>query len=374
MSKLVIWNVVGARPNFMKIAPIISEMEKERTMEPVLVHTGQHYDRDMSDSFFRDLGIRKPDIYLGVGSGAQGAQTARIMEKFEAEVLKQRPGLILVVGDVNSTMACSLVGVKLHIPVAHVEAGLRSFDRDMPEEINRLVTDRVSDILFTTSPDANENLLREGIEKRRIFFVGNVMIDTLKRQVERAEASTILADLGLRENGQYAYVTIHRPSNVDTRQALGNICSILEEVQRDFPVVFPVHPRTRKMLEGFNMYRRLERLGGMRLAGPVGYLDSIKLMKHARFVMTDSGGIQEETTCLGVPCLTLRENTERPVTVTEGTNIVVGTSKRRILGEIRKILAGRDKAGRIPRYWDGRASRRIVGIIRKKICGRERHS
>jgi UDP-N-acetylglucosamine 2-epimerase (non-hydrolysing) len=351
--------VVGARPNFMKIAPLLGEMSRYPQIRPVLVHTGQHYDPEMSEVFFRDLEIPPPDLHLGVGSGTQAEQTGKVMVAFEAVLEKEGADLVLVVGDVNSTLACSVVSAKKGIAVAHVEAGLRSFDRSMPEEINRIVTDALSTYHFTTSREADQNLLREGARKEGIFFVGNVMIDTLLRFSAKAESSPIRRDLDL--NGEYALLTLHRPSNVDQAEPLRRIFKALEEVGKSLPILFPVHPRTRKMLEGFGVYTKQ---AGLRMVEPIGYLDFIHLEKHARLVLTDSGGIQEETTVLGVPCLTLRENTERPVTLTQGSNVLVGNSTERILQEAARVMGERGGAKRVPELWDGKASERIVARIR----------
>ena len=348
-----ILNVVGARPNFMKIAPIVEEMRKTPGLEGVLVHTGQHYDEGMSDVFFRDLGIPVPDVHLGVGSGTHAEQTARIMVEFEKVCLNRKPGLIVVVGDVNSTMACAIVAAKLLIPIAHVEAGLRSFDRRMPEEINRLVTDALADLLFTTSRDADENLKREGVDAARIHFVGNVMIDTLLKQREKAAA------LHVEKPRQYALVTLHRPSNVDDPQVLGPILEALEQISQKMPVLFPIHPRTSKRVQDFGLS-----MNGIRTMEPLGYLEFLNLESTASVVLTDSGGLQEETTILGVPCLTLRHNTERPVTIDHGTNIMVGPDKGRILEAFRRIINGDWKPSGPPELWDGRAAHRIVQVIR----------
>ncbi|MCK6558243.1 UDP-N-acetylglucosamine 2-epimerase (non-hydrolyzing) [candidate division KSB1 bacterium] len=361
---LKICNVVGARPNFMKIAPLIDEMRRHPDLAATLVHTGQHYDEKMSKLFFQDLGLPKPDVYLGVGSGGHGEQTGKVMIEFEKILNANKPDIVLVVGDVNSTIACGLVAVKMGVQLAHVEAGLRSFDRTMPEEINRILTDQISDYLFLTERAAKENLLREGISADKIHFVGNVMIDSLLKQREHAERSAILNDLKL-EAGRYGLITLHRPSNVDVRENLENILQALFDLQRDLPLVFPVHPRTRKQMKLFGLEERVAAAANLILTDPLGYLDFLKLMAHARLVVTDSGGIQEETTVLGVPCLTVRENTERPVTVSEGTNIVIGMSRERILEESYEILAGRGKAGRRPELWDGRAAERIVQVLRK---------
>jgi UDP-N-acetylglucosamine 2-epimerase (non-hydrolysing) len=351
-------NVVGARPNFMKIAPIVDEMKKAPEIQEILVHTGQHYDTGMSDVFFRDLGITKPDVYLGVGSGSHAEQTARVMVEFEKVCLAERPDLILVVGDVNSTMACTLVGAKMLIRVAHVEAGLRSFDRTMPEEVNRLVTDALADLLFTTSRDADENLVREGIDPRKIHFVGNVMIDTLLKHRKTSDALDVSSQLGLSPRN-YALVTLHRPSNVDDRQVFGEIMEALRTIAETMPVLFPIHPRSAKRIAEFGLD-----LGRVRITDPFGYLEFLNLMTNARIVLTDSGGLQEETTILGVPCLTLRNNTERPVTITHGTNVMVGPDKGRILQAFHRILNGDWKPSGPPELWDGKAAERIVKIIK----------
>jgi UDP-N-acetylglucosamine 2-epimerase (non-hydrolysing) len=349
-----ILNVVGARPNFMKIAPIVQEMKKNRGLESILVHTGQHYSEGMSDVFFRELGIPVPDVYLGVGSGSHAEQTARIMVEFEKVCLQQRPDLVLVVGDVNSTMACAIVAAKLFIPVAHVEAGLRSFDRAMPEEINRVVTDALASILFTTSRDAGENLNREGVDRSKIFFVGNVMIDTLLKHRQKA------ATLQMNKPKQYALMTLHRPSNVDDPNLLGPILEAIEQIAKSIPVLFPIHPRTAKSIRDFGFAMK-----GIRTMDPLGYLEFLSLEASATLVLTDSGGLQEETTILGVPCLTLRNNTERPVTITQGTNMIVGTDKAHILEAFRRIMNGDWKTSGPPECWDGHAAERIVRVIRE---------
>src|SRR5215217_7077220 len=328
---LKVINVVGARPNFMKVAPIVSAMkERPARFMPLVVHTGQHYDAAMSDSFFRDLDLPQPDTHLGVGSGSHAAQTAAVMERFEPVVLQEKPDWVLVVGDVNSTIACALVCVKLGIKVAHVEAGLRSRDRSMPEEINRLLTDQIADLLFTPSPDADENLIAEGIPRERIRFVGNVMIDSLQKNLERARELRTREELGL-AGVDYALLTLHRPSNVDLRESFERILAALEVIASRLPIVFPVHPRTRKTIAELGLSDRVDSIKNLRIVDPLGYLDFLSLSSSARFVLTDSGGIQEETTALGIPCLTLRENTERPITVEMGTNVVVGTDPDRIL-------------------------------------------
>jgi UDP-N-acetylglucosamine 2-epimerase (non-hydrolysing) len=332
-------------------------MKKTPGVRGMLVHTGQHYDAGMSDVFFNDLGIPKPDVHLGVGSGSHAEQTARVMMAFEKVCLEEKPDLILVVGDVNSTMACTLVGAKLGIPVAHVEAGLRSGDRSMPEEINRLVTDALADLLFTTSRDADENLAREGVPKEKIHFVGNVMIDTLLRQRETASKLDMLSPLGVKREG-YALVTLHRPSNVDDPAVFSGILDALRVIAETLPVVFPIHPRSRKRIEEFGLDP-----GRVRITDPYGYLEFLNLTSNARIVLTDSGGLQEETTILRVPCLTLRHNTERPVTITHGTNILVGPDRDRILEAYRRVMSGDWKPAGPPELWDGHAAERIVEVL-----------
>ncbi len=353
-------SIAGARPNFMKIAPIVAALEQVPEVEHLLVHTGQHYDQEMSDVFFRDLSIPAPDIDLEVGSASHAVQTARIMVEFEKVCEKEQPDMVVVVGDVNSTMACTLVAAKLQIPVAHVEAGLRSFDRTMPEEINRLVTDSLADLLFTTSRDADENLKREGVAPQKIHFVGNVMIDTLLKHRERAASMDVARGLGL-DGEDYALMTLHRPSNVDDPSVLTGILQAVQQISRSLPVIFPIHPRTSARIKEFELASLVE--GGVRISEPMGYLEFLNLMSKARLVMTDSGGLQEETTFLGVPCLTIRKNTERPVTISEGTNVLVGTDPERLLEAAGQILDGNWKASKVPEYWDGRAAERIVEIL-----------
>ncbi|MBN1418713.1 MAG: UDP-N-acetylglucosamine 2-epimerase (non-hydrolyzing) [Planctomycetes bacterium] len=365
MPKRII-QVAGARPNFVKIASIARAMARSAGLFPILVHTGQHYDEAMSRVFFDELGIPRPDINLEVGSASHAVQTAEIMRRFEEVAVREKPDLVLVVGDVNSTIACALVSVKLGIPVAHVEAGLRSFDRTMPEEINRVLTDAISTFLLTSEPVAEENLRREGIPSERISFVGNCMIDTLLAHRDRAVRSPILGDLALETKG-YALVTLHRPSNVDDAATFEGILRALADIAGRLPVVFPVHPRTRKQAAAFGLADLLERTPGMRVLDPVGYLDFLCLMTSARLVLTDSGGIQEETTVLGVPCLTLRENTERPITMDLGTNRLVGADPRAIIGAAERILHGEIPRGRIPPLWDGRAADRIIAILEERL-------
>ena len=350
--------VVGARPNFMKMAPIVRAAAAHDGLEIKLCHTGQHYDHNMSKVFFEDLELPRPDIYLGVGSGSHAAQTATIMTEFEKVLYDEKPDLVMVVGDVNSTIACSLDCAKLLIPVAHVEAGLRSFDREMPEEINRMVTDILSDLLFTTSPEAEPNLIREGVDAGKIHFTGNVMIDSLNFYLPKAEACDVLERLELEPQG-YGLVTLHRPSNVDDPEVFRGILDAMGEAGRRVPLLWPVHPRTRKMIETFGI--DTEALG-IRLVEPQGYLDFQRLMKDARIVLTDSGGIQEETTVLGVPCLTLRENTERPITCDIGTNVLVGTDPDAIRAAIVDAFEGEPKPHEVPPLWDGHAAERILQV------------
>jgi len=389
-----ILSVVGARPNFMKVAAIceaikgVNSLGAEEQIRHVLVHTGQHYDHNMSDSFFNDLELPKPDLCLGVGSASHSVQTARIMERFESVVLNEQPHLVLVVGDVNSTAACALVakktwcrgdrGAKDFIPkLAHVEAGLRSFDRTMPEEINRIVTDSVSDYLFTTEESANQNLLHEGIAAEHIFFVGNVMIDTLLRYRSKAQESTILQDLQLAdEQGvkPYAILTLHRPTNVDDKQVFSAMLEAFLDISRRMPVIFPTHPRTLKRIQDENLgdYFVDHFVQGpepwdsrvrIRLVPPLGYLDFLRLMSEAQVVLTDSGGVQEETTILGVPCITLRDKTERPVTIEHGTNVLAGSHPERIITEFNRLYRSGRKSNLPPRYWDGNAAKRIIKVL-----------
>lgn len=368
-KKIKLLIVAGARPNFMKIAPIIQALpgfnqgikHTGTVMEYRLVHTGQHYDAKMSDVFFKELGIPAPDISLEVGSGSHAQQTANVMTRFEPVCLNEKPDWILVVGDVNPSMACTLVGVKLGIKVAHVEAGLRSFDRTMPEEINRLVTDSIADLLLTPSPDGDENLIKEGVDPARIRLVGNIMIDSLVANLPQARASRLVQDMNLASGG-YVYVTLHRPSNVDHRESLTTIMAEFEKLGARFPVVFPMHPRTRKMLGEFGIPSTGN--GNVRIIEPVGYHDSLYLTEHARFVLTDSGGLQEETTYFRTPCLTLRPNTERPITITLGSNKL--TRVDCLNDDIAGVLAREPKYGTIPPLWDGQTAGRVLqGILEK---------
>jgi len=360
--RLRIINVVGARPNLPKIAPLMREMRRHPEIEPILVHTGQHYDEKLSDIFFRQMGIPAPDVNLEVGSGSHAAQTAEVLKRVEPVLIEQKPNLVIVVGDVNSTIAVSLAAVKLGIRVAHVEAGLRSFDRTMPEEINRILTDAIADLLFVTEEDAIEHLLKEGRPRSAIHFVGNVMIDSLRHFLPIAQKSSIGRELGLMDGQtwrRFAVLTLHRPSNVDSADKFGELMSAIAAVAREVPVIFPVHPRTKQRLSDAGAIRNPQ----LRLVDPVGYLDFLCLLSQSTLVLTDSGGIQEETTALGVPCLTLRENTERPITISQGTNLLVGHDPVRIVSAARDILGGKSKAGRIPPLWDGKSAERIVKIL-----------
>lgn len=393
-----IMTVVGARPNFMKAAPIIAAIHEHnaqlagdprgssREIRHVLVHTGQHYDQAMSDSFFADLNLPHPDVYLGVGSASHAVQTAEVMRQFEPALLREQPDVLIVVGDVNSTIACALAAAKISFDssgrrplIAHVEAGLRSFDRAMPEEINRILTDHLADLLFVTEESGLRNLAAEGIPDDKVHFVGNTMIDSLRAYEKKAESSTILSDLKLTVDGpdctaipHYALLTLHRPANADNRDVLLSILDGLEELARECPIIFPAHPRTWHRIQEFRLDTRFhqstaasgdsERRGGIRLVKPLGYLDFLQLMKHACLVVTDSGGIQEETTCLGIPCVTVRENTERPVTIEVGTNVLAGITTTSIRDAIRR-QAGVKSTGAVPEKWDGRTANRILDVL-----------
>jgi UDP-N-acetylglucosamine 2-epimerase (non-hydrolysing) len=349
-------SVVGARPNFMKVAPVHEALGRAG-MQTVLVHTGQHYDANMSSVFFDELKMPRPDVMLEVGSGSHAVQTARILERFEPVVLEHRPDWVLVAGDVNSTIACALVATKLGVRVAHLEAGLRSHDRAMPEEINRVLTDSISDALLTPSADADENLMREGVARDKIFLVGNAMIDSLLKHRERANRGDALERFGLKKRS-YGMVTLHRPSNVDDPDTLAKLITTLGRIAEKLPLLFPIHPRTRS------------RLGttppNIRLTEPLGYLEFLQLQDNAQIVLTDSGGIQEETTALGVPCLTLRENTERPITITEGTNTLVGTDPEKIVRAAFEVIASGGKVGRVPKLWDGKTGERVAEVFARR--------
>ena len=355
--------VVGTRPNLVKMAPLVSAMARFPDMNPILVHTGQHYDEKMSQIFFDELGMPRPDVFLGAGSGSHAEQTAKIMVACEKVLLEYRPDLVLLVGDVNSTLACAIVAAKLCVPIIHVEAGLRSRDRTMPEEINRIVTDALSDLLFTTSRDADENLVKEGVSRDRIIFSGNVMIDTLQNHRDRAAKLGTPARYGL-EPGSYAVLTLHRPSNVDVPEVFAGLMDAMSTIQQDLDILFPAHPRTVQRLAELDS-SATER-SRLRIIEPLGYLEFMDLTMHARLVLTDSGGIQEETTILGVPCLTLRENTERPVTITNGTNRLVGTSPDNIISAVRSLLSQPPTQHGMPDLWDGHAAERIVAALREE--------
>jgi UDP-N-acetylglucosamine 2-epimerase (non-hydrolysing) len=360
---MTIVSVVGARPNFMKVAPLHKAFQKyAASVKHLIVHTGQHYDEAMSKVFFGDLELPHPDFYLGVGSGSHAQQTAKIMVEFEKVLEQVRPDRVIVVGDVNSTVACSLVSVKMGIPVAHVEAGLRSGDRTMPEEINRLLTDAIADDLFVTEASGVANLRKEGVDEKKIHLVGNVMIDSLVHYREKAKHSGIMKQLGLTARS-FTLVTLHRPSNVDTAEGLAKILTIFERIASRTQIVFPVHPRTTKMLSQHGLSDRVKAIKSLRLLDPIGYLDFLLLMDNAQLVITDSGGIQEETTFLGVPCLTLRENTERPITCEIGTNELCGLNIEKIVARSLSFFDGNRKSGSVPPLWDGRAAERIVQTL-----------
>jgi UDP-N-acetylglucosamine 2-epimerase (non-hydrolysing) len=364
IPRLKIINIVGARPNLPKIAPLIREMQRHPEIEPVLVHTGQHYDEALSDIFFRQMGIPAPHVNLEVGSGSHASQTAEILKRVEPVLLEHQPDLVLVVGDVNSTIAVSLAAVKLGIPVAHVEAGLRSFDRSMPEEINRILTDALADYLFVTEEDAIQHLLKEGRPRESIYLVGNVMIDSLRHFLPMAQNSPVGKNLNLKNDShwqRFSVLTLHRPSNVDSIEKLVELLGAIDSIAAQVPVIFPVHPRTQQRLTQAGVKTHPQ----LRLIPPIGYLDFLCLLSKAALVLTDSGGIQEETTALGVPCLTLRENTERPITISEGTNLLIGTDPAKIIAAARVILAGNGKPGRIPPFWDGHSAERIVDVLLK---------
>lgn len=359
--------VVGARPNFMKMAPLLRAMESYPNLQPTLIHTGQHYDSNLSDVFFEELEMPRPDISLGVGSGKHGEQTARILTAFE-EVLEKGPesgdgySMVVVVGDVNSTMAAALAAAKLRVPVAHVEAGLRSFDRTMPEEINRIVTDSISNLLLVSEPAGIENLRHEGHPDEQVHLTGNVMIDTLRALLPKAQALDTLSRFSLASK-QYCLVTLHRPANVDDAETLSGLLDVLAEISKEMPVVFPVHPRTKSRLEQFGLTGRLSEAPGIIEAPPLGYLDFLALSSQAKVVVTDSGGLQEESTALGVPCLTMRPNTERPITVEQGTSTLIGSDAEKLRYHLREVLEGKYRQGTCPELWDGRAAERIARVV-----------
>lgn len=372
--------VVGARPNFMKMAPILRAFAAHHPAIPtLLVHTGQHYDKDMNDRLFEDLRLPQPDINLEVGSGTHAVQTAEVMRRFEPVLDTYKPSCVLVVGDVNSTLACTLVSVKKDVPVVHVEAGLRSYDRGMPEEVNRVLTDQIADRLYTTERSALDNLTREGIDSGRVCFVGNVMIDSLlsNREFAHPPEKTLSAagiDRALLAGpNAYAVITLHRPSNVDQPETLRHLLEILREVSQKLPLVFALHPRTRANIDRFGL-GELVSSPHIALLPPQGYLEMLGLMAGAKLVLTDSGGLQEETTALGIPCLTMRGNTERPITVEQGSNTLVGSNRQAILGGVDDILAGGGKSGRIPEYWDGRAAERIAADLAQWLMTRHQQA
>jgi UDP-N-acetylglucosamine 2-epimerase (non-hydrolysing) len=358
--------IAAARPNFMKVAPLYHVLKKEDWCEPLLVHTGQHYDTNMSDAFFADLRLPKPDHHLGVGSGSHAEQTAAVMVAYEKICAEQRPDWTIVVGDVNSTLACALVAAKLCIPLAHLEAGLRSGDRTMPEEINRIVTDRLADLLWTPSPDGNANLKAEGVAEERIEFVGNIMIDAFELQRPQIDSLGMATRLKLAPHS-FGIVTLHRPANVDNRASLAQIVAVLVEVSRRLPIIFAVHPRTRARLQEFSLLSQLEGQRGIRLSEPLGYNEFMSLVCDSRLAITDSGGIQEETTYLGIPCLTLRPNTERPITVTQGTNRLVRPDN--LMAMVEHVLTGDVKATRRPDLWDGNTAARVAQSL-QRYCSR----
>jgi UDP-N-acetylglucosamine 2-epimerase (non-hydrolysing) len=372
-----ILTVVGTRPNFVKVAPLLDEMSRHPEMEAILVHTGQHYDYEMSKAFFDDLQIPAPHLNLGVGSGTAVAQIAEIILRLERVMEKTQPDVVVVVGDVNSTLSAAITAVKMGLPLAHVEAGLRSFDRTMPEEVNRVLTDAISDFLFVTEPSGVENLLREGRPEERIFLVGNVMIDALQRFLPRAKHFPIPHELEARGKsrvdltGPYGLVTLHRPSTVDNLATFRVIWAALEVIAKEVPLIFPVHPRTQsKMVEGGFCGSLQDASNGIRVVPPMGYLQFLRLQSETTLMITDSGGVQEETTALGIPCLTVRENTERPITLSEGSNLLVGLNGRRLVEEARKVLRGEGKKGHVPKLWDGHASARIVQTLVDQVTSR----
>lgn len=366
MKTLRVVSVVGARPNFMKVAPLHREFAlHNNSIEHLICHTGQHYDYEMSKVFFDDLGLPQPDFYLGVGSGTHAEQTGRIMIEFEKVCLEAQPHLVIVVGDVNSTIAATLTACKMGIRTAHVEAGLRSFDRTMPEEINRIATDSICDLLFVTEESGLRNLFKEGHSADQIFFVGNTMIDSLIYVLPKINNSKIVSQLQL-EGKDFALMTLHRPSNVDEKKQLLEIISVIEYICKQLTLVLPLHPRTKKSIEAFGLKSKIESIDNLVISEPLGYIDFIKLMKHSRFVITDSGGIQEETTFLGIPCITMRTTTERPVTCEIGTNYLVPPEKDKLIAAVQNVLSGNIKEHKIPPLWDGKAAKRIVEIILEK--------
>ena len=361
--------VAAARPNFMKVAPLLEEFKKHQEFKPILVHTGQHYDYNMSGSFFKELNIQKPNYNLGIKAGLHGEQTGRTMIEFEKVCLKEKPQLVIVVGDVNATIACALVASKLHIKIAHIEAGLRSRDMNMPEEINRILTDHISNYLFVTCEEGDKNLINEGIDKKKIFFVGDIMVDTLKKQLPRIKNKKYklktLKQFNL-VSEKYALLTLHRPSNVDDKKRLKILLETFKIIQNKIKIIYPIHPRTKKRIKEFGFQKYLKQMKNFITIPPLGYLDMICLLNNAKFLLTDSGGLQEESTTLKIPCLTLRDNTERPVTVDMGTNIIVGANKNKIIKETNTILQKNFKIRKQPKYWDGKTAERIIKILINK--------
>jgi len=364
-NKIKIIIVAAARPNFMKVAPLLKEIKKHKKIKPILVHTGQHYDYQMSGVFFKELGVPKPGYNLGVKAGLHGEQTGKTMIEFEKVCLKEKPDLVIVVGDVNATLACALVAAKLHIKVAHIEAGLRSRDMSMPEEINRILTDHISDYLFTTEDEANKNLLKEGINKKKIFFVGDIMVDSLRLAQKKIKKINILNKFGFKKKN-YIFLTMHRPSNVDNKKILTSLLQTLNIISQKLPIIFPIHPRTKDRIKRFNLDNKLKNKNII-LTSPLSYSETVYLLINARLIITDSGGIQQETTSLGVPCLTIRENTERPITITQGTNVLCGYNQNKIIKETNKILAGKQKKSKIPKYWDGHTAERIIKMLNNNL-------
>ncbi|RKX67590.1 UDP-N-acetylglucosamine 2-epimerase (non-hydrolyzing) [candidate division TA06 bacterium] len=362
MKKIFI--IVGARPNFIKVAPLMRILKGNEHFETILVHSGQHYDYFMSKVFFEELDISEPDYYLNVGSGSQGYQTAEIIKSTEELLERERPDLIIVVGDVNTTMASTIAASKLYIKTAHIEAGLRSYDRTMPEEINRIITDSLSDLLFTHSRGANVNLEKEGIDKDKIFFVGNIMIDTIVNNLDRIKNREKYKELGL-ERGNFILLTMHRPSNVDVKETFMSIVDALDDIGKRIPIVFPIHPRTDKMAKQFGI--DLNEISNMKIIEPISYIDLLSMENDAKCIITDSGGIQEESTFLNIPCFTIRENTERPITAEVGSNTIVGTDKNAIVDNVMRCLDGECKYGEIPELWDGQTAKRIVEVIEHEI-------
>jgi len=365
-NKIKIICIAAARPNFMKVAPLLKEIKKYSRFKTILVHTGQHYDYAMSGSFFKELNIPKPNYNLGVRAGLHGEQTGLTMIKFEKICIKEKPDLIIVVGDVNSTLAGALVSTKLHVPVAHIEAGLRSRDMNMPEEINRILTDHISDYLFVTCKEGKTNLINEGIDKKKIYFVGDIMVDTLLKSKKKIQKINTFKKLNLKKK-EYSLLTLHRPANVDDKKRLKILLQTFNLIQKKIKIIYPMHPRTAKQIKKFGLEKYVKQMKNFIVTPPLGYLEFISLLMNSKFLLTDSGGLQEESTTLKIPCLTLRDNTERPVTVNVGTNVIVGTNKNKIIKEINKIISGKGKKGKQPKYWDGKTAERIIKILNNNL-------